>query len=68
MTDKEIIEFLAEQLIDYYIEGERSDTPCEFYKYNNYGKGCKKKECQKCLIEHLKSKHKEVIWQQEKEK
>lgn len=54
MRADEITRFLAKELIENYLWGERSDNPCEYYEYNKFGKECEKKDCAECLIEYLK--------------
>lgn len=55
MTNEEIINFLAKELVDNYIFGERSDNPCEYYHYKK--RDCDTDEdCRTCLIEYLRNK------------
>jgi hypothetical protein len=55
MTNEEIIDFLAKELVDNYIFGERSDNPCEYYHYKK-GDCDTDEDCRTCLIEYLRNK------------
>ena len=55
MTNEEIINFLAKELVDNYIFGERSDNPCEYYHYKK-GDCDTDEDCRTCLIEYLRNK------------